>query len=101
MLHPHKHDTRIDRSFVMWTFIGLIAASIAAALIAGAVALVMTGQKKACASSCTVERNRFAIVISSAASAAVDWDWAADRAGEWAAVLAQEVPAVRVWEWLP
>jgi hypothetical protein len=39
---PHKHHTRFDRSFLMWTAIGLIAASIAAAVIAGAVMLVTT-----------------------------------------------------------
>jgi hypothetical protein len=41
---PHKRDARINRYFLMWTIIGLVAASIAAAIVAGALMLAMTGQ---------------------------------------------------------
>jgi hypothetical protein len=40
---PHKHESRIDRAFLIWTLVGLIAASVAAAVVAGALALALTG----------------------------------------------------------
>ncbi|MGE4249867.1 MAG: hypothetical protein AB7F09_10770 [Parvibaculaceae bacterium] len=41
----HKRDcSRIDRSFLIWTLVGLIAASMAAAVVAGALVLAMMGQ---------------------------------------------------------
>jgi hypothetical protein len=40
---PHKRDTRLDRSFLMWVLVGLVAASVAAAVVAGALVLAMQG----------------------------------------------------------